>query len=40
MNFKELDILHRLFKLDKDYKKSFEILLKMNSQSVFDYFDG
>lgn len=27
----ELDILHRLYKMEKEYVKSFEILVKMKS---------
>ena len=36
----ELDILHRLYKMDKEYKLSFEILLKMGSKNCFEFFRG
>ena len=39
MDNEELDILHRLYKLDKDYSTSFEILIKMKSPLAFHYFD-
>ena len=34
----ELEILHRLYQLDKDYNRSFEILIKMKSPAAFEYF--
>ena len=34
----ELDILHRLYKMEKEYVKSFEILVKMKSQKCFEFF--
>lgn len=39
-DLKELEILHRLYQLDRDYNRSFEILIKMKSPSAFQYFDN
>jgi len=36
----ELDILHRLYKLEKDYSKAFEILLIMKSPLAFSFFES
>jgi len=36
----ELEILHRLYQLDKDYNRSFEILIKMKSPKAFQYFEN
>lgn len=35
----ELDILHRLYKMEKEFVKSFEILVKMKSEKCFGFFD-
>ena len=35
----KLDILYRLKKMDKEYKDSFKILIKMMSPDVFQYFE-
>lgn len=38
LQLEEYDILQRLFRLEKNYEKSFEFLIEMNSAKVFDYF--
>lgn len=32
------DILQRLYYLEKEFSKAFEVLLKMKSGKVFDFF--
>ena len=33
-DLKELEILHRLYQLDRDYNRSFEILIKMKTLTI------